>query len=80
MHENYCLITELLYTGKGAKDSFEVRTVMEPNGTGEIMTMSLQFYYLSIPMMIKPQISNNYYLLLGPRYDKLIGRNEMVRR
>jgi hypothetical protein len=71
------LIAELQYTQKGMRYPIEQTSVLQPDGTGQFVTLSPRVDYISIPLLAKLRFqvpSFTPYLIAGPRADLLVYR------
>lgn len=69
------LVGEIQYTQKGMTFSAPVTTALQPNGTGQFISLSPRVDYLSIPILAKLRLKSPFftpYLIAGPRVDLLV--------
>lgn len=73
------IISEIDYVQKGARDEFVVTTAENPDGTGQLKTVTPRIDYLSMPLTGKLRLETaalTFYAFGGPRIDFVVGRNE----
>jgi len=67
--------TQLVYLQKGGDDKFEIRTINQPEGTGEFLTFDIQFDYLQFQVGLRPKYMANkieIYSYIGGSFDYLL--------
>jgi len=57
--------SELIYLQKGGEDEFELRTVQEPLGTGELLYYDHQFDLLQVNINCRPNYTFSKYNIFG---------------
>jgi len=67
--------TQLTYLQKGGDNEFEIRTINQPDGTGEFLTFDIQFDYLQFQLGLRPKYLINkieIYSYVGGSFDYLL--------
>ncbi len=70
------LESELFYIQKGGEEEYQVRTTINPQGTGELVIYDIHFDYLHLQTNIRPQLkftTIDIYGIIGLSINYLLG-------
>ena len=71
-HKHFSLVTDLSFNQKGYKETVLERTVDQPEGTGQYITINSTFNFITLCPMLKYRVdikSFSPYIFAGPRID-----------
>lgn len=72
------LQAELGYLQKGFEDKIPITTIVQPDGTGEFITVNNRLNYLSFSALAKLKYENEIltpYIIIGPQLNVLLSKN-----